>query len=121
MSKAMKAATDGGTVLAVLATNYGSSYMAGKHHDLRVGFGRKEGEELPLIRDTRVLGSIASGAVYAAGTVMGNDAITEIGKQGVVALGTSVSSTEAIRKRVTEAVQSTAKAPAAASASIPGE
>jgi len=114
--KTMQAVKDGASIAGTLATNYGASYMAGKHHDLRVGFGRKEGEELPLIKDARAQGTLLSAVVHVGARMMGHDGVANVAKDATVALGTSVTSTEAIRKRVREAVSD--NAPAAAHANV---
>ena len=95
---------DGATVLGLLGANYVGSYAAGKNHDLRVGWGRKDGEELPLIKDYRVGGALVGAAAAVFGRMKGNAAMANIGRDAVIALGSSVTSTEAVRMRVHEAV-----------------
>ena len=109
MAKKMTyALKEGGTVLAVLGGNYVASYAAGKHHDLRTGFGRRDGEELPLVKDYRVVGAAIGAVANIAGQMTGNELLRSAGRETVVSLGTSVTSTEAVRVRVQQAVESQA-------------
>jgi hypothetical protein len=96
----------------------GASYAAGGNHDLRVGFGREEGKTLPLYKDGRVIGAIATAIVASTQSGAVADGAEEIAR-GLVS---SVTSTEMIRRRAMDAAKTaggegiTIELPAAAAA-----
>ena len=84
----------------------GASYMAGANHDLRTGFGRKEGETLPLYKDYRVLGGVASAIVAATSS----GEMSKMAGEAAASLASSVASTEAVRYRAIAAAKAASEA-----------